>query len=65
MLIVLMPVSLVLSAALPGAFGSRGLIVAGAYVLMQVGRSAFVAIAGRGGSTGSSYRSTLWLAGTR
>ena len=48
MLIALMLVSLVLSAALPGAFGSRGLIVAGAYVLMQVGRSAFVAIAGRG-----------------
>ena len=32
MLIALMLVSLVLSAALPGAFGSRGLIVAGAYV---------------------------------
>jgi len=37
MLIALMLVSLVMSAALPGAFGSRGLIVAGAYVLMQVG----------------------------
>jgi low temperature requirement protein LtrA len=48
MLIAVMLVSLVLSAALPEAFGSRGLIVAGAYVVMQVGRSAFIAIAGRG-----------------
>lgn len=61
MLIVLMLVSLVLSAALPGAFGSRGLIVAGAYVLMQVGRSAFVAIAGRGQGLGRIFiRVTLW-----
>jgi Bacterial low temperature requirement A protein (LtrA) len=37
MLIVLMVVSLVPSAALPGAFGSRGLIVACAYVPMPVG----------------------------
>ena len=61
MLIVLMLVSLVLSAALPGAFGSRGLIVAGAYVLMQVGRSAFVAIAGRGQRVDRIFaRVTLW-----
>ncbi len=61
MLIALMLVSLVLSAALPGAFGSRGLIVAGAYVLMQVGRSAFVAIAGRGQRVDRIFvRVTLW-----
>ena len=61
MLIALMLVSLVLSAALPGAFGSRGLIVAGAYVLMQVGRSAFVAIAGRGQRVDKIFaRITLW-----
>ncbi len=61
MLIVLMLVSLVLSAALPEAFGSRGLIVAGAYVLMQVGRSAFVAIAGRGQRVDRIFaRVTLW-----
>jgi len=61
MLIALMLVSLVLSAALPGAFGSRGLVVAGAYVLMQVGRSAFVAIAGRGQRVGKIFvRITLW-----
>ena len=61
MLIALMLVSLVLSAALPGAFGSRGLIVAAAYVLMQVGRSAFVAIAGRGQRVDRIFtRITLW-----
>ena len=61
MLIALMLVSLVLSAALPGAFGSRGLIVAAAYVLMQVGRSAFVAIAGRGQRVDRIFtRVTLW-----
>jgi low temperature requirement protein LtrA len=61
MLIVLMLISLVLSAALPEAFGSRGLIVAGAYVLMQVGRSAFVAIAGRGQRVDRIFtRVTLW-----
>ena len=61
MLIALMLVSLVLSAALPAAFGSRGLIVAGAYVLMQVGRSAFVAIAGRGQRVDRIFtRVTLW-----
>ena len=61
MLIALMLVSLVLSAALPGAFGSRGVIVAAAYVLMQVGRSAFVAIAGRGQRVDRIFtRVTLW-----
>ncbi|MGA2827573.1 MAG: low temperature requirement protein A [Streptosporangiaceae bacterium] len=63
LLIALMLVSLVLSAALPGAFGSRGLIVAGAYVLMQVGRSAFVAIAGRGRRVDKIFtRVTVWSA---
>jgi low temperature requirement protein LtrA len=61
MLIALMLVSLVLSAALPEAFGSRGLVVAGAYVVMQVGRSAFVAIAGRGQRVDRIFaRVTLW-----
>jgi low temperature requirement protein LtrA len=61
MLIALMLVSLVLSAALPEAFESRGLIVAGAYVVMQVGRSAFVAIAGRGQRVDRIFaRVTLW-----
>jgi low temperature requirement protein LtrA len=61
MLIALMLISLVMSAALPGAFEGRGLIVAGAYVLMQVGRSAFVAIAGRGQPLARIFtRVTLW-----
>ncbi len=61
MLIALMLVSLVLSAALPEAFGSRGLIVAGAYVVMQVGRSAFIAVAGRGQRVDRIFaRVALW-----
>ena len=35
--------SLVMSAALPEAFGDRGLYFAGAYVVMQVGRNVFAA----------------------
>src|SRR6185369_13164648 len=42
MLLALTVVGLVLSAALPRAFESRGLVFAGAYVAMQVGRTAFV-----------------------
>ena len=38
MLIGVMLVSLIMSGALPDAFGERGLIFAGAYVLIQVGR---------------------------
>jgi low temperature requirement protein LtrA len=34
-------ISLAMSAALPDAFGSRGLAVGAAYAVMQVGRSAF------------------------
>jgi hypothetical protein len=38
----------------------------GAYVLMQVGRSAFVAIAGRGQRLDRVFvQITLWPAGTR
>jgi low temperature requirement protein LtrA len=40
--------SLVLSAALPDAFGPRGLAVGVAYAVMQIGRSAFAVIALRG-----------------
>ncbi len=45
MLLGLALVSLVMSAALPFAFGGRGLAVGGAYALMQIGRSVF-AVAG-------------------
>ncbi len=40
--------SLVMSAALPGAFSSRGLAVGCTYAVMQVGRSVFTVIALRG-----------------
>ena len=42
LLLVLTIVGLVLSAAIPEAFHSRGLVFASAYVFMQVGRTAFV-----------------------
>ena len=48
MLLALMLASLVLSAALPDAFGARGLAVGIAYAAMQIGRSAFTVIALRG-----------------
>jgi low temperature requirement protein LtrA len=41
-LLALMLASLVMSAGLPEAFGDGGLLVGGAYALMQVGRSVFV-----------------------
>ena len=48
LLLALMLASLVLSAALPGAFGARGLAVGIAYATMQIGRSVFTVIALRG-----------------
>jgi low temperature requirement protein LtrA len=42
MLVLLMLVSLAMSAALPYAFGAFGLMVGGAYALMQIGRTGFV-----------------------
>lgn len=61
LLIGLMLVSLVMAAALPEAFERRGLVVAVAYVVMQVGRSLFVAIAGRGWRLGPIFvRIVLW-----
>jgi low temperature requirement protein LtrA len=43
MLFALMLVGLAMSASIPKAFGSQGLVFACAYVAMQVGRSAFMA----------------------
>jgi low temperature requirement protein LtrA len=48
LLLALMAASLVLSAALPSAFGARGLAVGIAYAAMQIGRSVFTVIALRG-----------------
>jgi low temperature requirement protein LtrA len=41
-------VSLIMSAALPGAFSTRGLAVGIAYAVMQIGRSVFAVVALRG-----------------
>ena len=48
MLLALAGASLVMSAALPGAFSARGLIVGIAYAVTQIGRSAFTVVALRG-----------------
>ena len=47
-LFVLMLAGLLLSSSIPEAFGKRGLVFAGAYVFMQVGRTAFFLWAIRG-----------------
>ncbi len=48
MLLAVMLASLVLSAGLPRAFADRGLVVAGAYAAIQIGRSVFAVFAVRG-----------------
>src|SRR5690348_14399109 len=48
LLLALMLVSLVMSAGIPEAFGNGGLVVAGAYATIQVGRTIFVILALRG-----------------
>jgi low temperature requirement protein LtrA len=45
LMVVLMAISLVMSAAIPEAFGARGLAFAAAYVLLQLIRSSFVVAA--------------------
>jgi len=56
LLIGLMLVSLVISAALPGAFRSSGLLVGAGYAVMQVGRSLFAVVALRNQPPGSARR---------
>jgi low temperature requirement protein LtrA len=56
---------LVLAAAIPSAFGNRGLLFAGCLVVVQVGRSAFAALAMRRGQQEQSRsfcRVTIWFA---
>lgn len=48
-LFVLMLAGVLLSASIPQAFGERGLVFAGAYAFMQVGRTLFFLWAARGG----------------
>lgn len=73
MLISVMLASLVMSVAIPEAFGERGLMFALAYVAIQVGRTAFIAAAfGSGTALGRNFRrilawflvsSIFWVAG--
>lgn len=67
-----MLIGLVMGAAIPDAFGDRGFIFAGAFVLMQVGRSAVVLVHLRGHALFYNYRRILiwgliaavfWIAG--
>jgi low temperature requirement protein LtrA len=68
-----MGVALVFAAALPDAFGERGMVVAGCYAVMQVGRSLFAWLSLRGRHplaanyarilVWSLLSASLWLAG--
>ncbi|PDT14054.1 hypothetical protein CO670_24850 [Rhizobium sp. J15] len=65
MLVMLMMLGLVLSASIPEAFGDKGLLFAGAYVAMQVGRSLFATYAMTRvdrANTLNFVRITSWLA---
>ncbi|SCB56411.1 Low temperature requirement protein LtrA [Rhizobium aethiopicum] len=65
MLVALMMLGLVLSASIPEAFGDKGLLFAGAYVTMQVGRSLFATYAMTRvdrANTLNFSRITSWLA---
>jgi len=59
LLIVLAMVSLVMSAALPTAFGRFGILVGGAYAVMQVGRSLFMVIVLRGEPLRANFQRIL------
>jgi len=65
MIFALMLGGLLLSSSLPDAFGERGLIYAAVFASMQVGRSAFMLWALRGGRSPGNFRNfiriTLWL----
>jgi low temperature requirement protein LtrA len=59
LLLVLALVSLVMSAALPVAFGRFGLVVGGAYAVMQIGRSLFMVIVLRGQPLQANFQRIL------
>jgi low temperature requirement protein LtrA len=59
LLLLLAGASLIMSAALPGAFATRGLAVGIAYAGMQIGRSAFAVIALRGRPLQRNYQRIL------
>ncbi|MEO5716595.1 MAG: low temperature requirement protein A [Luteolibacter sp.] len=64
LLLAMMLLGLILSAALPQAFADKGLAFAGAYVLMQVGRSLFFlwAVKGNALMVRNFQRILVWLA---
>ena len=59
LLFALAAVSLLMSAALPAAFGRWGLIVGGAYAVMQIGRSIFMVIVLRGQPLQANFQRIL------
>jgi low temperature requirement protein LtrA len=59
LLVLLMLVSLAMSASLPGAFEDLGLWVGGGYAIQQVGRSVFMVIALRGHPLQANFRRIL------
>jgi low temperature requirement protein LtrA len=64
LLLALMLLSLVLSAALPTAFGAGGLVVAGAYATMQIGRTLFAIVVLRGAALQRTFvRLLVWNIG--
>src|SRR5918995_2671621 len=63
MLVAVMLASLVMSVAIPGAFGERGLMFALAYVAIQLGRTVF-AVVTLAGSPGASDQTSRYLAMT-
>ena len=60
LLVVLMLISLAMSAALPRAFENLGLVVGGAYAVMQIGRSAFMVAVLRGPLQRNFQRILAW-----
>lgn len=63
LLFITMLLALVMAAAIPGAFGDRGLVFAGCYVTMQLGRTAFILLNLRGNDplTPNYRRMGAWL----
>ena len=59
LLVVLMLISLAMSASLPRAFENLGLWVAGAYAAQQIGRTVFMVIALRGHPLQANFRRIL------
>jgi low temperature requirement protein LtrA len=59
LLVALMLISLAMSAALPKAFAGLGLVVGGAYAVMQIGRSVFMVIVLRGNRLRTNFERIL------